>query len=123
MKKILLSAACVLALGLSACESGLSSVVTNPPTTAGTLVDEKALLGAETSYHVLGTTLELAVDTGRLKGANAAKARDLNQKAYRALLAARAAQKAANATDYATKVAEVLSLVKQVEQIIKQSPG
>lgn len=97
MRKLILSA--VLACApLAACELP-------PPVPASvansTLLDEQVGQGVELAYAAFRSALELAVDTGRLKGTAASRAAELDNRAYAAVNAVRAAYRTGNATSYA----------------------
>lgn len=102
MRRLFLVAALALAMPMAACNS-LASLPPSPSNAANaTVLDEQLALGVEASYKAARTALELYVDTGQLKGANAAKARKLNAQAYAAVKATRAAYAAGNADSYIT---------------------
>lgn len=105
MRKLLLGA--LLPLTLAGC-AGLGSLPTVPPAPVEvanrTAADEQAAQGAELSYKAFRTALEIATDAGLLKGAAATKAANLDNRAYAALLAARAAYRTANSADYLAAV-------------------
>lgn len=116
MRRLLVSA--VAALALAGCGFNLPQVATPSTVANATVLDEQVGRGAELAYKLGRTVLELAVDTGRVKGATAAKAQDLNRKAYAALLVMRTAYRAGNATGYKQAAAEVGSLVAQLHALI-----
>ncbi len=112
MRKLILAA--LLPLALTAC-AGLGSLP-NIPTSPGavadtTVLDEQGALGVELAYKAFRTALEVATDAGVLKGANATKAAALDNRAYAAVGAARAAYRAGNATSYAQAVTDARAAI------------
>lgn len=88
-------------LALSAC-STVPAVPPSPGSVADTTVlDERAAIAVESAYQAAGLALEVAVDAGLLRGENAARAAELEQRAYDAVQAVRAAYDAGNAATYA----------------------
>lgn len=103
MKRFLLAA---IALSLSACVtagpvgSTTPTSVLAPVTYADrTAVDEQVGVGIELGYKAFRTALELGVDTGVIKGANAVRAKAADATAYRAVQVFRQAYDTANASD------------------------
>lgn len=97
MRRILPSLALVAAL------PGCATFPASPSTIAGsTILDEQDDTSVQLAYKAIRLAMELAVDSGRLKGANAARVSILNDKAFNASQAVHRAYKAGNATDYAT---------------------
>lgn len=120
MRKLFLFAA--LPLALAGC--GLGSVAGNVPTSPGqvaqqTVLDEQGALGVELAYKAFRTALEVAVDAGVLKGANATKAATLDNRAYAAVQAARAAYRAGNAASYAQAVTEARAAINAALAAVK----
>lgn len=112
MRKLLLVAA--LPLALAGC--GLSSIAGNVPTSPGavasqTVLDEQGALGVELAYKAFRTALEVATDAKLLRGAAATKAAALDNRAYAAVQAARAAYRAGNATTYAQAVIDARAAI------------
>lgn len=104
MRKLFLAA--MLVTGTLAGCTGMN-VPTSPGAVASqTVLDEQGALGVELAYKAFRTALELAVDAGALKGARATQAAALDQRAYAAVGAARAAYRAGNATSYTQAVSE-----------------
>ena len=77
-----------------------------------TILDEKAGIGVELAYKAWRTAVEIAVDTGFLKGAKAAHVAELDKRAYAATLAVQAAYRAGNADRYATAVGEAKASIE-----------
>lgn len=123
MKKIIL-AACLagMAFTLSACS--LVGIPDSPRQAADqTMLDEQALTGIELAYKAARLAVETGVDAGLVKGQNAARFAELDDKAYTAVKAARAAYAAGNASGYLealssarAAVTDLLSLVPAKEQ-------
>lgn len=94
----------------------------SPAAMAGaTVIDEKALAGAELAYKAMRTAGVIAVDAGALKGDDAARIADLDNRAYAALIAARTAYQAGNARDYASAIGDALRLIGDAQAIL--APG
>jgi hypothetical protein len=108
MKKILsivLSASIVLSL--SGC-AGFGSLMTNGPVAAAnqTVLDEQGAIGVELAYKAARTAMEIAVDSGFIKGQDAVRAAELDNKAFVAVTGVRAAYRAGNASNYGVALAE-----------------
>lgn len=107
-----LSIALVAALALAGCTpSGVTSVPTPGQVADRTVLDERGAIAVESAYRAAGLALEMAVDTGLLRGQAAATAATYEQRAYNAVLAARAAYDAGNATSYAAALASARSAI------------
>jgi hypothetical protein len=107
-KFAILAAAC---LALTGC-AGLGGLPSSPAAVAeSTVLDEQGALGVELAYKALRTALELAVDTGALRGEAATRAAALDNRAYGAVFAARAAYRAGNATSYAQAVTDARAAI------------
>lgn len=106
----------VSSLGLVSCET----VPTGPRDVADqTILDERAALAVELAYRAAGTALEIAVDAGALTGENAAAAARLENRAYTAVLAVRAAYDTGNASTYAEAVDSAQRAVSAVLAAVK----
>lgn len=117
MRKLLYAAALgVSTLGLASCETfpaGPSEVANQ------TILDERAALAVELAYRAAGTALETAVDAGAITGTNAATAARLENRAYAAVLAVRAAYDTGNASTYAEAVDNAQGAVNALLAAIK----
>jgi predicted small secreted protein len=108
-------AALALCMPLAACDLG--GTVNGPGTVANsTVLDEQIGIGTEAAYtaaSTLGTALAKAgvIDTAKFKA--------LDNQAYSALLAVRAAYKAGNADSYATAAAQVYEAVARIKSLVK----
>lgn len=112
-----------LSLALASC-TALPGIGTLPPPAAvaeRTLADEQAAQGAELAYKAFRTALEIAVDTGFLKGAAAARAAELDRRAFAALGVARKAYTTANSTDYLQAVANARAAIDDALASVKGS--
>lgn len=115
MKRIILAS--LAALAISGC--GVLSALAVPPAPAAvadkTIIDEQAALAVELAYQAASMAVGTAADLGVLKGESATKAAAIDRKAYRAVVAVRAAYDAGNATSYgaaaATARAEITALL------------
>ncbi|MCA1481363.1 hypothetical protein I6F37_41275 [Bradyrhizobium sp. NBAIM08] len=106
-------------LSVSGCAGMLNGIGGVPPSPAAvadrTVLDEQAALSVELAYQASSIAIRAAVSVGAVRGENAARVAEIDRKAYRAVLAARAAYDAGNAVNYgaavATARAEVASLL------------
>jgi len=97
----------LLPLALGACQFPFSAVPASPSAVASkTTLDEQAALSVELAYKAARTAVEVAVDAKLIKGDRAKQFADLDNKAYAAVKAVRAAYNAGNATDYQTGLSE-----------------
>lgn len=106
MRKFILAAA--LALSLPGCATIPAAPVDVADTTT---LDERGAIAAEVAYKAFRTAMEFATDAGMLRGAAAARAAHLDNLAYAAVGAARAAYRAGNAESYKAAVDEALTAV------------
>lgn len=114
-KCLKLIAPLALSLGVSGC-NGLTMPSSMPavPSLQNTTVDEKALFVAESAFSGGSSTLEAAVDSGMLRGANARIARGYYTQAYDALLLARQARAAGNSANLLEASIKVQTLVTKI---------
>lgn len=114
MKRMILCLAAVLVL--SACTFG--SLASVPPAPSGlanrTVLDEQGALAVELAYKAARTAVELAVDTGLLKGPAAAQVADLDNRAFLAVTSARSAYAAGNAASYSAALGEAREAVRRL---------
>lgn len=108
------------ALMLPGCAlTGAAGLPSSPAAVADrTVLDEQIGAGAEAAYKAERLALELAVDAGLLKGANAAKAAAIDNQAYAALKLVRASYSAANAKGYTSAASDVFALTGQMAAFI-----
>lgn len=121
MRKLFLAAA-ALSLSLTGCAGlgTLASVPTSPGQVADqTVLDEQAALGVELAYKAFRTALEVAVDAGLLRGQRAAQAATLDNRAYEAVQAARAAYRSGNAASYAQAVTNARAAIDAALAAVK----
>lgn len=110
MMRVMIVAA---SMALASCAAHIPS----PSTVANaTVLDEDLGIGAEVAYTTaakLGTALAKGgvIDREQFKAADA--------RAYRALLALRAAYRAGNATNYLSAAAEVYATVAEIRALVK----
>jgi len=99
--------AIVAALALAACTPTITNIPTSPAALSDrTIADEQVAIGLELGYKAFRLALELGVDAGVIKGPRATQAAAADQRAYAALLVARAAYRTGNAGDYITAARE-----------------
>src|SRR3546814_12135615 len=98
MRRLILAAAMVLALPACSTLSGGGPVLV----TQATALDEKIAVSVELAYRAARLAMETGVDAGLIKGARAAQVAALDNQAYSAVQAVRAAYKAGNAASYPT---------------------
>ena len=106
----------LVAFALVACSTAPppASIPTNPAEIANTtILDEKAAIAIETGYKAFRTAVEIAVDSGQLKGDKAARVADINRKINAAVIRVEQAYKAANSTSYTAAVLEAKRLVEE----------
>lgn len=117
MKRLFLAAA----LALSACGPIASNGTLPAPADVAqhTTADETVRQVSEEAYKLLRVTMEAGVDSGLLKGAAAAKAQDINRRAYAALLLIRKAYDTFNAADLITASRDLASLVHDAAALVK----
>lgn len=91
-----------------------------PPVTYAnhTTIDEKAGISIELAYNAWYRLLELAIDTGFVKPANAARLAALDNKAYAATLVAQRAYLAGNATSFRAAEAEARAAIKEAMGLV-----
>lgn len=100
-----------LALALSGCGvlPLLTGIAAPPPPVAvadRTMLDEQALTALELAYKAGRIAAEVAVDAGLIRGEVALKVARLDDGAFKALGAARAAYRAGNADGYSAALRE-----------------
>jgi hypothetical protein len=100
-------------LALAGC--GFGSVASVPPAPVAvadqTVLDEQAALAVELAYKAARLAAELGVDAGVIRGANAARVAALDNAAYQAVLAARAAYRTGNADTYKSALVQARTSV------------
>lgn len=111
MKRLIFALCPALLLVLSACAPlGILAGLAQPPAPVTladrTTLDEQGLLGLELAYKGGRMAAEAGVDLGLIRGEVALKLAALDDKAFRALGAARAAYRAGNAASYTTALGE-----------------
>ena len=113
MKRIILAS---FLLSLSACASIPMSpgVVSNK-----TVLDEKGLLAVEGVYKAELLVLKTGVESGLIHGAMAGKVKALDNRAYLAVLGARAAYAAGNSSSYFTALASARSAIADLMGALK----
>ncbi len=92
-----------------------------PPVTYAdkTILDEKGGIAVELAYQAWRTAVEIAVDTGFLKGAKAARVAEIDRRAYAATLAVQAAYRAGNAARYTAAVTEAKAAIEAGLAVLK----
>lgn len=109
MRKLAL--ALLAPLALAGCAT-IAALPSSPDQAANaTLLDERGAIAVETAYQAAGLALESAVDAGALTGADAVRAAELEQRAYDAVRAVRAAYDAGNAASYTAALANAREAV------------
>lgn len=105
---------------LAAPMAGCSTLAMIQPAASVELTASRALYAAEAAFSGVSIALETAVDSGRLKGAAAAKARKAYGKAREALLLARATK---DANTRARAASEALSAIAEAQQLATTGGG
>lgn len=109
--RALLLATCLALAPLTAC----TTIPAGPGEVANqTVLDEQAASSVELAYKAARIACEVAVDAGVIRGERATQFRDLNRRAYAAVLAVRTAYRAGNASGYASAISEARALVDQL---------
>lgn len=110
-----------LSLALASCTGSAGLGALPPPAAIAerTVADEQAGQGAELAYKAFRTALEIAVDTGFLKGAAATRAAELDRRAFAALKVARKAYTTANSGDYLQAVKNARSAIDAALAAVK----
>ena len=114
MRKLLILVSLALALPGCATLGGML-----PPSPAAvsdrTVLDEQAALSVELAYQAAGIAIRAATATGVVRGETATRIAELDSRAYRAVLAVRAAYDAGNAQSYGVAAenarAEIVALL------------
>jgi hypothetical protein len=113
---MILIAAASLALAGCATDSvggALSSIPASPSVVCDrTTIDEQAGTAVELGYALFRTAGELAVDTGKLKGAAATKVRALDNQLFAATVAVQNAYATCNAASYKAAIASANAALK-----------
>lgn len=114
MKRAILVA--MASLSMVACTTVPTHVVgvpTSPVVVADkTILDEKVGIAVETAYKAFRLAVELAVDSGVLKGDKAAKIAAIDNRAYAFTLATQRAYNAGNSASYISASTEALAAIK-----------
>lgn len=105
---------------LAGCTPAPINVPPPPVTVANsTVLDEKAATAVELSYKAMRLAMETAIDAGYLRGENARNAAELDNRAYAAVLAVRAAYSAGNAAGYDEAIGKALAAVGAAMAAVK----
>lgn len=121
MRKLLLAVALACAPALAGCSTtGLPSVPTAPAQVADrTVLDEQVGAGVELAYQAFRTALEVATDAGLIRGARATQVAALDNRAYTAVQAVRAAYRAGNANGYAAAATDARAAIAAALAAVK----
>lgn len=111
MRKLIFAAVVPLALLAGCTPGGVVSAPTPGQVADRTVLDERGAIAVESAYKAAGLALEMAVDTGVLRGQAATTAARYEQRAYDAVRAARAAYDAGNATSYTAALANARAAI------------
>ncbi len=122
MKKLLI--ACCAALALASCApttgagagDGLGPVIS----TQGTVIDEKALIGAELAYNTAASAYLVARERNLLPEATRAQARAALIRSFDALKLARRAYEIGDANSFAAQAAIVISAAAEAQRLVPQ---
>lgn len=83
-----------------------------------TTVDEKAVISAEAAFQTTSILINVAIDSGQLKGAKAKQVGVYYDAAHKALVAARGAYKLGNATAMTSQIELAQTLVGQMADFL-----
>jgi hypothetical protein len=113
MKRLIFAACAALALTGCSGLAGLAGGIPPTPVAAAdeTVLDEQAALAVELAYKAARLAVETGVDAGVVRGAQATRLAELDNQAYAAVLAARRAYRAGNATSYGAALAEARAAI------------
>lgn len=109
------------ALALTACGplAMMAGIPAAPAAVANrSTLDEQAALSVELAYQASVTAIRFANRTGALSAENKQRAADLDNQAYRAVLAVRSAYDAGNATSYGAASAKAQAAVRDLLALI-----
>jgi hypothetical protein len=119
MKRMILAALAPLALCGCAGLSALTSLPAAPVAVANeTTLDEQGALAVELAYKAARLAMETGVDAGAIRGETAVRVAELDNTAYAAVLAARRAYRAGNATSYGAALAEARGAISQMLNLL-----
>lgn len=105
---------------LTACET----IPASPGSAADTTVlDEQAAYGVELAYAAARTAAEVGVKAGFIKGETAVKVASADQKAYAAVLLARAAYDTGNADTYETALIDARAAIAALLTLANGDPA
>ena len=123
MRKTILPVLAALALALPGCTAtGGIGIPTSPGAISSqTQLDDRLAIGAELAYKTFRLALELAVDAGVVKGELATRMAALDNRAYSATLAVRAAYRSGNAASYQAAYDQALQAINAAQAAIKGS--
>lgn len=100
--------------------TAISAGSTVPPPVAladKTVLDEKALAGVELAYKAARLTVETATDAGMITGARAGQIAVIDQRAWNAVQAARAAYAAGNARSCGEAIDRALVAIAEINAV------
>lgn len=100
-----------IALVFSSLASACATISAPVDVAERTTLDEQAAIAVEAAYGSTRTALEIAVDAGQLTGDRAARAAELDRRAYLAVVAVRSAYNAGNANGYADALTDAHAAV------------
>jgi len=118
MKRMMIAGALALSLAACATTEGPGTTPSPTPVSQLRLADDKAMLGAEATFNAVLIAVNAAVDSGVLKGQNAATVKTRLEQAKFALDAARYAYRAGNAVQTASELAKFSGAVSAVRTIL-----
>lgn len=117
MNRLFMAFALSAALATSACVT--PGTVTAPPSITVTQVTAtKAMGDAELAYKTVALAAQAAATSGKLKGANAAKVNDLQNRGYNLLVAARQFNKDHNFVSAVANATSALKLFQSAQAIV-----
>lgn len=109
-----------------ACSLALAGCTLEPPTSPGqianqTVLDEKAGIAIETAYAAAAEAATLALRGGFVSGPQAQRIAEIDNRAYAAVQATRAAYRAGNARSYSEAAASALPILRELLAAIKEA--
>lgn len=120
----LAAVACIGLLTAACTTTAPAQTGTSPPpitATQNTLLDEKVLFGAEATYNVAAAAYLSADSRDQLSPTVKAQVRTHLVNAYAAILAARSAYAAGNASSFTEQIAAIGTLAAQAQRLLPAS--
>ncbi len=126
MKRLALACLATASLLLASCAPMFAAATGLPATPAAAanriVLDEQVASSVEVAYTAFRTALEVATDAGLIRGERATQMAALDNRAYRLVVATRAAYRAGNASGYLAAAREARTAIEQALGAIRGNP-